>query len=111
MIRRPPRSTLFPYTTLFRSRGETVGLSKRTLASDFAAYRRLVGVDAGGEPNGAVNEDARYTINLNSMLYNDLEAVSKVPERITQRLASAGITAMLDPLASAAGLPIYDTPP
>src|SRR2546426_4688696 len=25
MIRRPPRSTLFPYTTLFRSPGETVG--------------------------------------------------------------------------------------
>src|SRR4051794_41729180 len=24
MIRRPPRSTLFPYTTLFRSMGETV---------------------------------------------------------------------------------------
>src|SRR3712207_8610855 len=24
MIRRPPRSTLFPYTTLFRSRGSTV---------------------------------------------------------------------------------------
>src|SRR3712207_7529524 len=24
MIRRPPRSTLFPYTTLFRSEGETV---------------------------------------------------------------------------------------
>src|SRR3712207_7000969 len=25
MIRRPPRSTLFPYTTLFRSRGECEG--------------------------------------------------------------------------------------
>src|SRR3989449_498956 len=25
MIRRPPRSTLFPYTTLFRSRGVTIG--------------------------------------------------------------------------------------
>src|SRR5439155_20186719 len=25
MIRRPPRSTLFPYTTLFRSRGGRVG--------------------------------------------------------------------------------------
>src|SRR3989475_8770362 len=24
MIRRPPRSTLFPYTTLFRSRGEEI---------------------------------------------------------------------------------------
>src|SRR3712207_7037478 len=26
MIRRPPRSTLFPYTTLFRSRGVVAGL-------------------------------------------------------------------------------------
>src|SRR3712207_7792855 len=25
MIRRPPRSTLFPYTTLFRSRGSAAG--------------------------------------------------------------------------------------
>src|SRR3712207_7222446 len=25
MIRRPPRSTLFPYTTLFRSRGQVLG--------------------------------------------------------------------------------------
>src|SRR2546427_2116439 len=28
MIRRPPRSTLFPYTTLFRSRGECPRLSR-----------------------------------------------------------------------------------
>src|SRR2546430_5789336 len=28
MIRRPPRSTLFPYTTLFRSNGLTVVLSE-----------------------------------------------------------------------------------
>src|SRR2546426_4791894 len=27
MIRRPPRSTLFPYTTLFRSRGGRLGFS------------------------------------------------------------------------------------
>src|SRR5207248_8696801 len=27
MIRRPPRSTLFPYTTLFRSPGRTAGTS------------------------------------------------------------------------------------
>src|SRR2546430_9264930 len=31
MIRRPPRSTLFPYTTLFRSRGESASL--RNLAN------------------------------------------------------------------------------
>src|SRR2546427_5622249 len=27
MIRRPPRSTLFPYTTLFRSRGGVLGVA------------------------------------------------------------------------------------
>src|SRR5258708_28721561 len=27
MIRRPPRSTLFPYTTLFRSVGKKIGLA------------------------------------------------------------------------------------
>src|SRR2546429_6889092 len=30
MIRRPPRSTLFPYTTLFRSRRSWVALPART---------------------------------------------------------------------------------
>src|SRR3989337_320950 len=35
MIRRPPRSTLFPYTTLFRShtRCQRLGLASRALAS------------------------------------------------------------------------------
>src|SRR2546422_7061207 len=61
MIRRPPRSTLFPYTTLFRSVEDTVGTQllniartgallvdpalhaevKRTPAKDSRAYRRL----------------------------------------------------------------------
>src|SRR5689334_24779413 len=30
MIRRPPRSTLFPYTTLFRSAGITLGSGHRS---------------------------------------------------------------------------------
>src|SRR2546430_9221550 len=30
MIRRPPRSTLFPYTTLFRSRRQTPGRVQRS---------------------------------------------------------------------------------
>src|SRR5438309_2935639 len=36
MIRRPPRSTLFPYTTLFRSRG-TPRTTRRPYAPRFAA--------------------------------------------------------------------------
>src|SRR5260370_23502363 len=31
MIRRPPRSTLFPYTTLFRSAGESYGTTRCSL--------------------------------------------------------------------------------
>src|SRR5256885_17175768 len=34
MIRRPPRSTLFPYTTLFRSRSATDDLARRGLRDD-----------------------------------------------------------------------------
>src|SRR5947208_9365519 len=38
MIRRPPRSTLFPYTTLFRSRGDV----EMTVASRHEDVRRAV---------------------------------------------------------------------
>src|SRR3712207_6903907 len=48
MIRRPPRSTLFPYTTLFRSSfavGDSRGLNQRvdgkTLGLDARAYAAL----------------------------------------------------------------------
>src|SRR3989442_370640 len=39
MIRRPPRSTLFPYTTLFRSRGENAwrSMPKRAKSNRLAA--------------------------------------------------------------------------
>src|SRR5216683_6009245 len=37
MIRRPPRSTLFPYTTLFRSRGRSGPASSCPARSDLAA--------------------------------------------------------------------------
>src|SRR3712207_7962352 len=42
MIRRPPRSTLFPYTTLFRSLGERA-------AGHVAAAGVVGGVPAGGQ--------------------------------------------------------------
>src|SRR2546430_12955468 len=58
MIRRPPRSTLFPYTTLFRSRlvegGRPAGLSRRQ-----ATQRRL----QDGEPEQAQD---RKSTRLNS---------------------------------------------
>src|SRR5256885_9976700 len=48
MIRRPPRSTLFPYTTLFRS--------ERDALRDHQAVGLLGGVDRGIEPDGLAAE-------------------------------------------------------
>src|SRR3712207_8265486 len=48
MLRRPPRSTLFPYTTLFRSRP---ALSRRAGAT--AGGRRAGGGASGGAPGSA----------------------------------------------------------
>src|SRR2546430_17643397 len=37
MIRRPPRSTLFPYTTLFRSIGQAIAVGLAAVGADVAA--------------------------------------------------------------------------
>src|SRR5258708_20688471 len=54
MIRRPPRSTLFPYTTLFRSICETLQVVLHTRARAERSQRR------GGVPSqvGAIAEHA-----------------------------------------------------
>src|SRR2546429_9925606 len=41
MIRRPPRSTLFPYTTLFRSAGDAGGRGLEKVATAPAVRRAL----------------------------------------------------------------------
>src|SRR3989441_2233797 len=49
MIRRPPRSTLFPYTTLFRSRAKVVaGVGSNATAATIERARaaRAAGADA-----------------------------------------------------------------
>src|SRR2546422_2082202 len=66
MIRRPPRSTLFPYTTLFRSRG-----LDQLLLSGRRAQRPLDGGETGavrraaGVREAAATEDRKST-RLNS---------------------------------------------
>src|SRR2546426_12685022 len=64
MIRRPPRSTLFPYTTLFRSRQDLpeVEVVRPELAAE---VRRLDGVHpgpAGGRDAGAHRRLDRWRI-------------------------------------------------
>ncbi len=90
------------------AQGAVVGISKATLAGDFASYAKLIGVDARGEPNGSVNEDARYTINPRSMVYIEYDAMIAAPEGIPRRFNSVGITAIMDAMADPKGLPIWD---
>src|SRR3712207_8305250 len=57
MIRRPPRSTLFPYTTLFRSPAETPGASLvSSVGPALAAIIAASGCARGGR-NGHGRED------------------------------------------------------
>src|SRR2546430_8034461 len=53
MIRRPPRSTLFPYTTLFRSL-TTTSFANTGLAAATTYYYKVEAVDATG-PSPASN--------------------------------------------------------
>src|SRR2546425_4333155 len=53
MIRRPPRSTLFPYTTLFRSGVLEGGAAPARALHDGARHREAAGLDRaqeGGQP-------------------------------------------------------------
>src|SRR2546422_6241914 len=45
MIRRPPRSTLFPYTTLFRSRNRDGGLETRQVGAAEATRTAVAKAD------------------------------------------------------------------
>src|SRR2546425_8082605 len=68
MIRRPPRSTLFPYTTLFRSPGDAPSrkLERRaTVRCD--GDRRAVHLDQVGAARFARSEE--HTSELQSLAY------------------------------------------
>src|SRR5690242_12611918 len=62
MIPRPPRSTLFPYTTLFRSRRFARAAALRALLpADVTAYR-LVHAEADGLPGLIVDRYDRWVV-------------------------------------------------
>src|SRR5690349_22188730 len=66
MIRRPPRSTLFPYTTLFRSRGDVA--PGRRPAAGLAARDDLPAPAGRGRRRGPAGQEGqdRKSTRLNS---------------------------------------------
>src|SRR3712207_7332546 len=78
MIRRPPRSTLFPYTTLFRSDGlvdlhaaeHVVGLDRQELLERVGGAVRLESPDLHlAEPLAAELRSEEHTSELQSRQY------------------------------------------
>src|SRR3712207_7010500 len=78
MIRRPPRSTLFPYTTLFRSDqvapfGVPVTLGRRALSGsargDAGAEPALPGFDLLNLPRPPATRSEEHTSELQSRQY------------------------------------------
>src|SRR3712207_6861283 len=78
MIRRPPRSTLFPYTTLFRSRSCASGSDRAPPRSSWAhdgAPRGGSGcleaqlIETGAWPSGARRRSEEHTSELQSRQY------------------------------------------
>src|SRR5690242_21216553 len=65
MIRRPPRSTLFPYTTLFRSPSDGAAGRRRPLGSRGRRRRRRLGRPRPHE-HRLVGEEDRKSTRLNS---------------------------------------------
>src|SRR2546430_17687350 len=91
MIRRPPRSTLFPYTTLFRSRletekGERIDLKSRLLRQPYGKARHIMGwVKA---PDGERYRSEEHTSELQSQsnLVCRLLLEKKKEQRLTTTL-------------------------
>src|SRR2546422_8549456 len=70
MIRRPPRSTLFPYTTLFRSPIEPARRHATTSPPGVSSTRRSSGTAANGwRPSAAHCRSEEHTSELQSRLH------------------------------------------
>src|SRR2546425_5032265 len=70
MIRRPPRSTLFPYTTLFRSTFQRIALRGRLLRVGAPRYGQLLGIPGSLEsPEVAHSRSEEHTSELQSLAY------------------------------------------
>lgn len=88
--------------------GERVGLSARTLGSHFTELRPFVGVDAAGEPDGAVNEGVHLILGAPNIMTADLPLQVEEVAQIPERLNSLGITAIQEAAFLPELAPLYD---
>src|SRR5690554_7788798 len=75
MIRRPPRSTLFPYTTLFRSAGASVYSASEIAREEFPDY----------------SVEERSAASIARRLQDPLSELVKIEDRKSTRLNSSHV--------------------
>src|ERR1035437_8199103 len=77
MIRRPPRSTLFPYTTLFRSGLPRAYVTCKQDRAILPAFQRLMLEAAGCDPGIAIDSDHSPWISRPDELVAALDRVAR----------------------------------
>src|SRR5256885_9684545 len=100
MIRRPPRSTLFPYTTLFRSHARAVLALASVIALSSVVCCGGRSSDGHAPPNGAPSGRDRKSTRLNSSHLVISYAVFCLKKKTTAR-ARAFVDAVLVPHGAA----------
>jgi predicted amidohydrolase YtcJ len=90
------------------AQGNVVGLSRATLAGGFAAFKPFVGVDADGNPDGAVNEDARHLLGAPDVYAVEFQGAMKVRAQLPHLLNAAGITGFMDAAVPPPSMELYD---
>src|SRR2546425_5850001 len=91
MIRRPPRSTLFPYTTLFRSVRPAFASAAHGLLDGFGEHE-LLGEDAHRlADGGAGDRSEEHTSELQSLAYIVCRLLlqKKKQRQLTRRVRTA----------------------
>src|SRR3712207_7179624 len=83
MIRRPPRSTLFPYTTLFRSEGKAI-------TGTASGFEDLDTITGGFQPGNLIILAARPSMGKSALMANFAEnaALKERSEEHTSELQS-----------------------
>src|SRR6202045_2384349 len=102
MIRRPPRSTLFPYTTLFRSESKLLGDHRTTGQDGNVLEHRLAAVtearrlDGGRlqDPADVVDYQCRQRLAID-ILGNDQELLARLRHLLEQRQKIADVADLL----------------